>query len=102
MTSIEHLVEQHILENESHLKHLDEMLESAEQKTVEVESPSEFEHDLETLRKERDRLADHVEELRLRSLDDWETDEIEKAGPMGIWDALAQQVEKFIEKLERK
>ncbi|MCP5015186.1 MAG: hypothetical protein GY938_07865 [Ketobacter sp.] len=51
--------------------------------------------------KDRDKLASHIDELRLRSLDDWKKEEIEKAGPMGIWDAVAQQLEKLIERIER-
>ena len=42
-----------------------------------------------------------LEELRLKSLANWREEEIEKAGPMGIWDALAQQIEKLVERLEK-
>jgi len=35
-------------------------------------------------------------------LEDWKEDIIEKRGPMGIWDSVAQQLEKLVEKLEKK
>ena len=31
----------------------------------------------------------------------WRVNEIEKAGPMGIWDAVGQQLEKRVERIER-
>jgi hypothetical protein len=46
-------------------------------------------------------MESHLEEMRLKSLDDWREEEIEKAGPMGIWDAVAQQLEDLVERLER-
>ena len=50
---------------------------------------------------EREELAGHLERMRLRSLEDWQEKEIELSGPMGIWDAVAQQLEKLVERLER-
>ena len=32
---------------------------------------------------------------------DWETQEIESAGPMGVWDAVAIQAEHLVERMER-
>jgi predicted component of type VI protein secretion system len=99
MTGIEHLVEQHILEYESRLKHVDELLERAH-KAVEKE-PSPVSEELAALKEEREKFAAHLEELRLKSLQDWREEEIEKAGPMGVWDALAQQLEKLVERFEK-
>jgi hypothetical protein len=50
----------------------------------------------------RDTLAGQLDELKLRDPSDWQEEEIEKAGPMGIWDAVAEQVEKLVERLEKK
>lgn len=99
MTGIEHLVEQHILEYESRLKHVDELLERAH-KAADEEPPAVSE-ELAAMKEEREKFAAHLEELRLKSLEDWREEEIEKAGPMGIWDALAQQLEKLVERIER-
>jgi|GEM_PF-3564369 hypothetical protein len=35
----------------------------------------------------------------LKHLENWQGDEIIKAGPTGIWDATAQQVEKLVERI---
>lgn len=99
MTNIERLVEQHVREYESRLKHVDELMERA-RKASDKETPAVSE-ELSTLKEERDKFASHLEELRLKSLQDWREEEIEKAGPMGIWDALAQQLEKLVERIER-
>ena len=95
MNNLEHLVEQQILHYESHLKHIDELLERAVSSghgdTVKT---------AEEIRPQRDEMASYLEQMRLKSLDDWREEEIEKAGPMGIWDAVAQQLEDLVERLE--
>jgi hypothetical protein len=101
MTGIERLVEQHIRENEARLKHVDELLAQAHKEAEEAAKAAKVDDDLAILRGERDRLASHFDELRLKSLEDWREEEIEKAGPMGIWDALAQQLEKLVERITR-
>jgi len=50
----------------------------------------------------RDPLAGQLDALKLRDPSDWQEEEIEKAGPMGIWDAVAEQAEKLVERLEKK
>jgi len=32
----------------------------------------------------------------------WQEEEIEKSGPMALWDSVAQQLEKLVEKIEKK
>ena len=99
MTDFEELVEQHITEYESRLKHIDELLLRAREST----GPSQQESvaELEKLVAQRDELAGQLEKMRLRPTNDWREKEIELAGPMGIWDAVAQQLEKLTERLER-
>lgn len=95
MMNMETLVEQHVAAYESRLKHIDELSQRA---SGAVES--ELDPELQALIKERDRLENHVEQMKLRSLEDWDKEELSQAGPMGVWDALAQQLEKLVEKLE--
>ena len=45
-------------------------------------------------------LPIYVEQMKLSSLENWDTEELALAGPMGVWDALAQQLEKLVERLE--
>ena len=101
MANINHMVEQHIVQYESHLKHMDELLERARKGVDETPEHAEVSEALEKLAGEREKLAGHVEELRLKPLEDWQEQEIELAGPMGIWDAVAQQLEKLVERIER-
>ncbi len=96
MNNLEHLVEQQIRHYESRLKHVDELLERAESSGHEEVTAS-----AKAIRPKRDEMESHLDEMRLKSLDDWREEEIEKAGPMGIWDAVAQQLEDLVERLER-
>ena len=91
------LVDQHIREYDLRLQRLDKQLEHAQKKTMGHETSEQ----LEELQRERDKLAVWVDELKLKPLDNWREDEIRKAGPMGIWDAVAQQVERLVEHIER-
>ena len=96
------LVDQHIKEYDFRLQHLDKLLEQAQKKTLAQSSEQAGTNEqLEKLKQDRDRLAVWLDELKLKPLENWREDEIRKAGPMGIWDAVAQQVEKMVERIER-
>ncbi|MCK4707522.1 MAG: hypothetical protein KAU21_02810 [Gammaproteobacteria bacterium] len=90
---------EHIRRYEARLKHLDELLERARQNKIEE---TEHETELKELSGKRKQLASHVDEMRLKDLDNWRQEEIEKAGPMAVWDAVAQQLERLVEKFEKK
>jgi len=96
MNNLEHMVEQQILHYESRLKHVDELLERAE-----ASGHAELLETAKTIRPQRDQMHGYLEQMRLKSLKDWREEEIEKAGPMGIWDAVAQQLEDLVERFER-
>ena len=100
MTDLNHMVEQHITQYESHLKHLDELLERGRKGVGATSEHDEVSEALKELAGEREKLASHIEELRLKPLEDWQEQEIELAGPMGVWDAIAQQLEKLVERIE--
>ncbi|MCG8426556.1 MAG: hypothetical protein MI754_04265 [Chromatiales bacterium] len=102
MADVNKLAEQHIREHEVRLTRLDELLGQAEEKKAESTEDSQISEDLAVLRRERDKLASHVDELKLRSKENWQEEQIGKTGPMGIWDAVAQQLEKLVERMERK
>ncbi len=96
MTSTAKLVEQHVAEYESRLKHMDELTQR-----VAGTPDQELDSELQELISERDRLANHVEQMKLHSVEDWDKEMISQAGPMAIWDSLAQNLEKLVERLER-
>ena len=100
MTDVEQLAEQHIREHASRLKHIDELLARAHEKAG-IETP-EISSELKKLKMQREELAGHLERMRIRPQNDWQEKEIELAGPMGLWDAVAQQLEKLVERLGRK
>ena len=97
MNNLEHMVEQHVREYESRLKHVDELVDRAKA----TEHP-EVHKELENLMPQRDELAGQLDSMRLKSLDHWREEELAKAGPMGIWDAVAQQLESLVERFEHR
>lgn len=95
------LVDQHIREYESRLQRIDNLLSQAKERNARDHAQDETKRQLEQLKEERDKLASWLDEARRKPLANWRQDEIREAGPMGIWDAVAQQVEKLVERLER-
>jgi hypothetical protein len=87
MTSITHQVEQHILEHESRLGHIDELLERA------GEVPG-----VAGLKEKRDELAGQLDAMKQKTAEEWQHEELAQAGPMGVWDAVAQELERLLEK----
>ena len=98
MTSMNQLVEQHIKAYQSRLNHIDELIERAKKG---MKEDSVHKTQLSNLQMERNKMAAQYDKLRLQSVEDWRKEEIEKSGPMAIWDVLAQQLEELVEKLER-
>ncbi len=68
----------------AHLRHIDEILERTSRSAV--AAPAEIE----------------TTALKRMSPDDFSEKIIEKSGPMGIWDAVAGQLEKLAERIERR
>jgi hypothetical protein len=98
MTQLDRMIHQHILEHESRLKHMDELLERAQQKAAKAEGDAA--EQLAKAKQERDKLSGQVEALKVRPPDQWSEAEFEKTGPMVVWDTVAQQLEKLVERLE--
>jgi len=100
MTHRDHLIEQHIRLHESHLKHIDEMLRRAHEHVEAGKAPPEAETELEELKGERDRLAGELSQMKRRDREEWERNTLSSSGPMGVWDAVAQRLEKLMERLD--
>jgi len=90
---------EHIARYEARLKHLNDLLERARKKKI---KDAEHEAELKELSAKHKELEIHVDELKFKDLEHWKEEEIEMAGPMGIWDVVAQQLEALVEKLEKK
>ena len=96
----EHLIEQRVLEYESRLKHIDELIDHAENHVESKMLSSEVEDELKMIKSMRDQLADRHEYIDELSSSNWQSETIEHAGPMAIWDTVAQKIEMLIEKFE--
>lgn len=94
-------IEQEIDLYESRLKHIDELLERSSRGVAKRLQDSDIHAEITRLKNERDQFAKHVDMLKMGSTAEMQEEMIEKAGPMGVWDALAQQLEKLVERIER-
>ena len=92
MTNFDKLAEQHIAEHVSRLKHIDELMEQAEQAGDE-ESKAE----LSDLKEKQTEMGDYIENLKEKSPEQL----METAGPMVMWELVAQRLEKLIEKIKK-
>jgi uncharacterized coiled-coil DUF342 family protein len=101
MTDLNHLIEQHIREHDARRKHIEELAQKARERVGESAEHKAAREQLAELMAERDKLIVRVDEFKFKSLDQWREEEIERAGLMGIWDALAQKLEELVERLER-
>ena len=88
---------EHISRYQTRLKHLDQLLERARQRKIEAEQEAE----LTEIAGKREQLAKYISDLEHIDVKDWKEEEIEKSGPMGLWDSVAQQLEKLVEKIEK-
>jgi len=98
MKDIMQLAEQNILEYKSRQKHVDTLLEQAHKSIGEGPEHSEARDQLAELKKHRDKLVDHLDDLKRRKPDEWPEEELEQSGPLMIWDEVAHQIEKLVER----
>ncbi len=93
MRNKEKLVEAHVMEYESRLKHIDELIErSNKAKNLAPEHQTE----LSKLKRERENLSTDLEEIRKLSAEEW----AKKGGPMVIWDIIAGRLERLVEHIK--
>lgn len=103
MTDYNQLVEQHIDQYESKLKHIDELLERARKGIADAHEHADIHAQIASVKNERDRFAQHIDALKQKSTDELQEEMIEDIGPLGIMlDALAQQMQSLLERIERK
>ena len=89
-----------MLEFEARRKHIGELVERVREKVATQTEHSDIRARLEKLENEQDKLIVRLDEFRLKNPENWREEEIEKSGLMGLWDALAQQVDKLAERLD--
>lgn len=64
MQSIDRLVEQHIRESESHLRHIDELMAKASQPAIDTSAAPEVQTLLSQVKEDRARLVQELEDVR--------------------------------------
>ena len=101
MTDINKVVEQHILEHQSRLNHIDELLQRAGE-AEEGAAGKEPSEELTALKRDRDELSERLDDIKKDPAEYWQKSVVDSAGPMGMWDAIAQQIEDLLERLQVK
>jgi hypothetical protein len=101
MTTKEQLVEQHIREYESRQKHIDELIERAHEASANLSDDNNLKIELEKVKDQHQELVKQTEKLKKMPLEHWREDTIRNAGPMAIWDVIAQKLEDMVERLEK-
>ena len=97
-TTKEQLIDQHIREYESRMKHIDELYERAEKATEHLEEEHESRSELKWFQERLPNVADTIKTMPVKN---WREETVQKAGPMAIWDIIAQQLEDFLERHEK-
>lgn len=100
MTNKEELINQHIREYESRLKHIEELYDKADKATAHLDETHDSRSELQDLAKERQRLHEETGDVQTMSTQNWRDDLMHKSGPMAIWDLFALKLEEFIERHE--
>ena len=100
MTTKEQLIDQHIREYESRLKHIDELYERAHKATEHLDDEHDSRSELSDFATQREQLQEHHEEIKTMTPEKWREETMQTAGPMAIWDILAQKLEDFLERHE--
>ena len=99
MTDLNHMIEQHIREHQARSKHIDELAGKVRERLGESSEHKEARSKLAELLAERDRLMGRVDRYRAMSREQWREDSVSRSGLMGIWDAIAQALERLAERL---
>jgi hypothetical protein len=100
MTTKEQLIDQHIREYESRLKHIDELYERAHSATEHLDDGHETRSELKDYASQRAHLQQQADDVKTMPVADWREETVRSAGPMAIWDILAQKLEDFVERHE--
>jgi hypothetical protein len=99
--NIRSLVDQQIEQYFSRLNHIDELFQKADQALGQTPQAGAVKEHLEKLRQERDNLASRLEAARAQPTVGHVGQEAEVMGPMAIWDIVAEDLEKLIERIGR-
>jgi len=100
MTTTERLVSEHIREYESRLKRIDKLFERAQKACEDLHEDHALKSELNQYWQQRTELSKQTERVRTMRVDQWRKELVQYAGPMAVWDILAQKLEDLTERLE--
>ena len=78
---------EHISRYQARLKHLDQLLERVRRVKIET---AEHEAELKEITGKREELAMLISDMEHIDVKEWKEEEIENAGPTGLWDSVTQ------------
>jgi len=94
------LVNQHVLEYEARLKHIRELYDRAHKATEHLISDQALREKLTEFEQKKSELEQKIEDAHEITAENWREETVQQAGPMAVWDILAQQLEDFVEQHE--
>lgn len=100
MTFKDDRAEKLILEYQAKLEKIDALYERAHDMTASLAENAAAAEKLKALGERRSELEKQLEHMKTLDIGHWREDMIESAGPLAIWDIVAQQLEDFIERHE--
>jgi 3'-phosphoadenosine 5'-phosphosulfate sulfotransferase (PAPS reductase)/FAD synthetase len=83
------------------MRRIDELYQRAHEAAARQDAESEAHRHLDELAAQRSLLRESTDEIRSMPLEHWREDTIREAGPMAVWDILAQKLESFVERHEK-
>jgi len=95
MPTTDQIAEMSVREHEARLKHIDELMEKAEKAAIANEA---INNDLAELKQQREKMGDYIENLKQKSPQEF----METAGPMVMWEIVAEKLEQLIEKIKKE
>lgn len=102
MTERDHIVEQRILEYESRLKHVDEVIVEAHGHQTTGGENLETSQLLESIKHDREKLGEAIETLKTTSKTPEAKKPLSQVTPLDIWNTVADKLEKLAEHLDKK
>ena len=100
MSNKEHLIEQHIREYESRLRHIDELYQRAHDVAGQLHETHDAHTELQDYKTLLLQMKQKAEEAKSMTVEHWRSDTVQSSGPMAIWEILAQKLEDFVERHE--
>jgi len=99
MNHKEHLIEQHVLRYQARLSHIDELVERVD-RGDNLNDAAQLADELSHIRQEREALLSQINGLKSDYSEAWQQQNIEQSGPMIIWEAVANKLQKLINHTE--